>query len=74
MFSLQMEQFCSKESSFRGLFIRKMNDEERLERRHLRGREQGAAEVPVKRKWRRLEHRINRLRIQYQNGERKLEE
>ncbi|XP_061185158.1 uncharacterized protein LOC133193208 [Saccostrea echinata] len=56
------------------LFIRKMKDEERLERRNLRARVQGAAEVPVKRKWRRLEQRIKRLRCQYQNGDSNLEE
>lgn len=51
-----------------------MKDEERLERRNLRARMQGDGDVPIKRKWRRLEKRIKRLRRQYQNGDRSLDE
>jgi len=42
------------------MFIRQMKDEKRRERLQLRRERQGQNELPLKRKWRRLERRLKK--------------
>lgn len=54
------------------VFIRKLKDEEKREKRRLNAARRGQLNVQQKRKWRLLERRIQTLRDQYNTGERQL--
>lgn len=50
------------------IFIRKLKDEERSERRRIRTVHEGRDGPKMRRKWRKLEKRIKRLKREYRRG------
>jgi len=53
-------------------FLRKLKDEQRLLNVSSAAARRGEAPLPKRRKWRELERRIERLKAEYNNGDRDL--